>query len=1236
MICQFESLKLSLEECAGILKKYHVDLLTILRYRDQQKTLVETVLSIVSIQIALIDFTRSVGIEPDFLIGHSLGELVTAYADRCISKEQAILCAYGRANITMSCKLKRGMMAVVNLRWDDLKQICPQGVVAACHNSDMYNAISGEYNEMIKFLDSLSKKHIKYIIVESCGIAFHSSHLDSTREKAFENMKNIIIEPKKRSPKWISTCFIDELNSISRQASAEYFDHNMISPVLFQEAIEKLPEKTVIVEISPSGIFKNILSSKFQYLSFFKKNFDEDVSILMILGQLYNYGFKIQLNSMYDKVTYPVRKGTPSISSLMKWDHSVDWFVPNYEEYFSEDLSNKKLILDYNCASDQHWFEYIFDDKRILPINYFLIEIWKFACFNFKEDFHKAIFIIENIKFFQDIELNLDRKTVLNIKILRHTGHFEITNDSKILIVSGQISIKQFYDSKMGNSEIKFEKYLQKRDFILSGEDMLKELRLRGLKMSQFQSEVYYTYDKLHASFEFNRNLAELLKITTLPLLIDTELKLVNKISSIRNIFLDMKLFRKNVLVTYSKDENMISSGGIILKGFELTPRSNNCEKLPLIEKYQHKPYESVFCEKTLKRKILRELQKLTITDKDFFDYIFKQINFSIKINRNINRKIMNHTINFYHQNIQNKKANFLILNEQNNKFKIEQIRKNCKMLMLNFDIFCKKIDELDNMDCALYDLIFFDILPDNTEDFFYQLYTFNTLLELLVSEKQFQGLFNLTIRKSATKFEENFKRNGIFNFEILNDLIGKNNFEIVNEITWNNIVSSLILKKKCEHLDSPRKMVKISTLKFDWIEKLKFLSFKNIDIKTRDIWLISNSEYDSGLLGLTHTLNLESSNMNYNCISYNSNEISDLKFLKRFSPFEKQLKMNFLYSGRNGLFHYDKFKSRITSRYRKSIEFSDNKMILMVGGLGGFAIELINWLIDKGCRTFGLTSRNGFINRYNRYKIEKYRKVYQSRIIIIKKSCVNNKNFKSIMNINKSIMILGSFFNLAMEISDCSFINESESNFQKACIPKLFTTKYFDREDRKSTNKLQNFVVFSSWCAGTGKIGQSSYSFANSSIEKICEDRRRNGLPGLAIQWGAIADVGILTKVKTKNFDLQSYEPMVMKDCLSSLEKIMKLENQTFKIYLKLTTNVVEKCDKSENPLLKKLSQKLDIDFDNDNYNQITLGQLAIDSLQIIEIQNILKQVKSGLLDADMKNLTIEQIIKEIKQSSF
>ena len=128
------------------------------------------------------------------------------------------------------------MMAVVNLRWEDLKKICPQGVVAACQNSDMYNAISGEYNEMIKFLDSLSKKHIKYIFVESCGIAFHSSHLDSTREKSFENMKNIIIEPKKTVAQMDMYIFFDKMNSISSQASAEYFDHNMISPVLFQKS----------------------------------------------------------------------------------------------------------------------------------------------------------------------------------------------------------------------------------------------------------------------------------------------------------------------------------------------------------------------------------------------------------------------------------------------------------------------------------------------------------------------------------------------------------------------------------------------------------------------------------------------------------------------------------------------------------------------------------------------------------------------------------------------------------------------------------------------------------------------------------------------------------------------------------------------------------------------------------------------------------------------------------------
>lgn len=47
--------------------------------------------------------------------------------------------------------------------------------------------------------------------------------------------------------------------------------------------------------------------------------------------RLYLNGFAINLQNLYPKINYPVSRGTPSISPLIKWNHSKDWFVAFYE-----------------------------------------------------------------------------------------------------------------------------------------------------------------------------------------------------------------------------------------------------------------------------------------------------------------------------------------------------------------------------------------------------------------------------------------------------------------------------------------------------------------------------------------------------------------------------------------------------------------------------------------------------------------------------------------------------------------------------------------------------------------------------------------------------------------------------------------------------------------------------------------------------------------------------------------
>jgi fatty acid synthase len=55
----------------------------------------------------------SIGIHPDGIVGHSVGELGCAYADGTFTAEQTVLAAYWRGRCILESKLPPGAMAAV-------------------------------------------------------------------------------------------------------------------------------------------------------------------------------------------------------------------------------------------------------------------------------------------------------------------------------------------------------------------------------------------------------------------------------------------------------------------------------------------------------------------------------------------------------------------------------------------------------------------------------------------------------------------------------------------------------------------------------------------------------------------------------------------------------------------------------------------------------------------------------------------------------------------------------------------------------------------------------------------------------------------------------------------------------------------------------------------------------------------------------------------------------------------
>lgn len=61
----------------------------------------------------MVNILKAIGIEPHGIIGHSVGENACAYADGCLTLEQAVTASYVRGIASIEVETIKGMMAAI-------------------------------------------------------------------------------------------------------------------------------------------------------------------------------------------------------------------------------------------------------------------------------------------------------------------------------------------------------------------------------------------------------------------------------------------------------------------------------------------------------------------------------------------------------------------------------------------------------------------------------------------------------------------------------------------------------------------------------------------------------------------------------------------------------------------------------------------------------------------------------------------------------------------------------------------------------------------------------------------------------------------------------------------------------------------------------------------------------------------------------------------------------------------
>ena len=135
-----------IEECHRILTPYGIDLKHLMLSDDKNSmsTMTNKFCATTAIEIALFDVLTALNIIPDGIIGHSFGEITCAYADGCLTTDEALYVTYIRGAITESDKkIPKGLMAVVGMSWIEAKKLCPPGVSVVCNNANESVVVSG-------------------------------------------------------------------------------------------------------------------------------------------------------------------------------------------------------------------------------------------------------------------------------------------------------------------------------------------------------------------------------------------------------------------------------------------------------------------------------------------------------------------------------------------------------------------------------------------------------------------------------------------------------------------------------------------------------------------------------------------------------------------------------------------------------------------------------------------------------------------------------------------------------------------------------------------------------------------------------------------------------------------------------------------------------------------------------------------------------------------------------------
>ncbi|MDQ0841395.1 type I polyketide synthase [Streptomyces sp. V1I6] len=278
-----------------------------------------------AVEVALYRLVESWGVKPDFLAGHSIGEIAAAHVGGVFSLDDACTLVAARGRL-MQALPAGGVMIAVQASEDEVLPLLTDRVSIAAINGPQSVVIAGDEDAAVSIADSFEAqgRKTKRLTVSH---AFHSPHMDGMLD-AFRQVAEGISYESPRIPvvsNLTGTLVSDEMGS------ADFWVRHVREAVRFLDGIRTMEAAgvTTYIELGPDGVLSALAEDCLTedgavFVPALRTGRPEPETITTALAQAYTHGTPVDWQA-YFSGTGARRVDLPTYA----FQHERYWLEPS-------------------------------------------------------------------------------------------------------------------------------------------------------------------------------------------------------------------------------------------------------------------------------------------------------------------------------------------------------------------------------------------------------------------------------------------------------------------------------------------------------------------------------------------------------------------------------------------------------------------------------------------------------------------------------------------------------------------------------------------------------------------------------------------------------------------------------------------------------------------------------------------------------------------------------------------